>query len=107
MRILPIGSVIKTDNMKLMVAGHFSKNENKKLQYYYVAVPYPVGYVGMEKVFTISVEAEVEVLHEGFQTEGGKNYTNKLESYAKLSPLELEIFKQVMSEAAKNMKGGK
>ena len=58
MRILPIGSVIKVDNVKVMVVGHFSKEEGDKNQYYYTALPYPIGYVDKDRILTVKVEAE-------------------------------------------------
>ena len=105
MKILPIGSIIKVDNIKLMVSGHFSKEEGDKNQYYYVCLPYPIGYVNKEKIVTVKVETEVEVLHEGYQTERGNTYTEQLSKVSELSVKELAFYGRLASEAMKNMKG--
>ena len=105
MRILPIGSVIKVDNVKLMVAGHFSKEEANKNQYYYVALPYPIGYVSKDKILTVKVEAEMEVIHEGYQTKGCEKYTEQLSKVSELSPKELALYSRIAVEAMKQVKG--
>lgn len=104
MRILPIGSVIKTGEVKLMIVGHFAKETENKNQYYYVALPYPIGYVDKDHVVTIKVEEELEVLHEGYQTERCETYTEQLSKVAELSPKELALYSRIAVEAMKNVK---
>lgn len=105
MRILPIGSVIKVDNVKVMVVGHFSKEEGDKNQYYYTALPYPIGYVDKDRILTVKVEAEMEVLHEGYQTQGCEKYTEQLSKVSELSPKELALYGRIAVEAMKQVKG--
>lgn len=104
-KILPIGSIIKKENAKLMIIGH---NADKKTnEYSYVVVPYPIGYVGKEKTFTVKVSDEVEVLHTGYNTDRGEKYITNLGKLADLTPAQLVVYNTIATEALKRVKGGK
>ncbi len=69
MNLLPIGSVITVNEHKLSIIGYSNvKSEDKGKVGYYV-VPYPVGYIGIEKTFFVPFDIEMTVLSEGYRTE--------------------------------------
>ena len=107
-KILPIGSVIKVENAKLMVVGHFSKEKDNKNKYYYMAVPYPIGYLSVDKTVYVACDCDdYEVLHEGYQSEKGKQYTEQLSKLSELTPNEVAFYSRLAVEAMSKLKGGK
>ena len=105
MKLLPIGSVIKYKDAKLMVVGHdVDKATNK---YSYVVVPYPIGFAGKDKMFAVKVSEEVEVLYVGYNTARGEKYISQLGKMADLTPAQLVFYNTVATEAWKKVKGGK
>ncbi len=104
MAILPIGSVIKVKEVKLMVTGHFSKEKETKNQYYYVCVPYPIGFVDQERVIALSIDEPIEVLHEGYQTERSEKYIKGITAISELTPLQTAVYSRIAVEAMKEIK---
>ena len=105
MKLLTIGSVIKYEDAKLMIAGHRADKATNK--YSYVVVPYPIGFVGKEKMFSIEADKEFEVIHEGYNTARGEKYMSQLGKMADLTPAQLVFYNTVATEAWKKVKGGK
>lgn len=107
MKVLPIGSVIKTHNTKILIASHFSKEVEGKMKYFYLGLPYPKGYCGKENMLAIPFEEEVEVLFEGYQNERGQRYTEalgKVVDQAAISSAEyMKVMTLLMAEAIKTI----
>ncbi|AJI09668.1 TPA: DUF4176 domain-containing protein [Bacillus cereus] len=70
MKLFPIGSVVKLKelNQPVMVIGRMIISADKH-DFDYVGVPYPVGYLGDEKVLRFNHDKIVEEMHRGYMTE--------------------------------------
>ena len=104
MRILPIGSVIKVKDVKLMIVGHFSKDKETKVQYYYVTVPYPMGFVDKDKIIAVAINEDFEVVHQGYQTQRCEKYTEQMDKVSKLSKKEMMFYSRLAVEALNSVK---
>ncbi|CAG9611830.1 hypothetical protein BACCIP111899_01002 [Bacillus rhizoplanae] len=70
MKLLPIGSVVKLEDIEpiVMIIGRMVVSADKR-DFDYVGVPYPVGYLGDERVLCFNHDKIVEELHRGYMTE--------------------------------------
>lgn len=70
-----IGTVIRVGENLAMIAGHEFVEKNGKLQFYYVILPYPLGYQSMESVKRLP-EGNYEVIHSGMLSQIGQSLGN-------------------------------
>lgn len=70
MKLLPIGTVVKLAEVEplIMIIGRMVISADKR-DFDYVGVPYPVGYLGDEKVLCFNHDKIVEEMHKGYMTE--------------------------------------
>ncbi|PGU35255.1 hypothetical protein COD66_06565 [Bacillus cereus] len=70
MKFLPIGTVVKLEEVEpiIMIIGRMVVSADKR-DFDYVGVPYPVGYLGDEKVLCFNHDKIVEEMHRGYMTE--------------------------------------
>lgn len=70
MKLLPIGTVVKLEEIEqfVMIIGRMVVSADKR-DFDYVGVPYPVGYLGDEKVLCFNYDKIVEEMHRGYMTE--------------------------------------
>ncbi|MGG3447351.1 hypothetical protein CN507_00095 [Bacillus cereus] len=70
MKLLPIGTVVKLEEIEqfVMIIGRMVVSTDKR-DFDYVGVPYPVGYLGDEKVLCFNHDKIVEEMHRGYMTE--------------------------------------
>ncbi|PGM96653.1 DUF4176 domain-containing protein [Bacillus cereus] len=70
MKLLPIGTVVKLEEVEpiIMIIGRMVVSADKR-DFDYVGVPYPVGYLGDEKVLCFNHDKFVEEMHRGYMTE--------------------------------------
>ncbi|MEC0901158.1 MULTISPECIES: DUF4176 domain-containing protein [Bacillus] len=70
MKLFPIGLVVKLKelNQPVMVIGRMIISADKR-DFDYVGVPYPIGYLGDEKVLCFNHDKIVEEMHRGYMTE--------------------------------------
>ncbi|ADK03984.1 TPA: DUF4176 domain-containing protein [Bacillus anthracis] len=70
MKHLPIGTVVKLEEIEqfVMIIGRMVVSADKR-DFDYVGVPYPVGYLGDEKVLCFNHDKIVEEMHRGYMTE--------------------------------------
>ncbi|MGG5793502.1 hypothetical protein CN941_02975 [Bacillus cereus] len=70
MKLLPIGSVVKLEDLEqvIMIIGRMVVSVDKR-DFDYIGVPYPVGYLGEEKVVCFNHDKIVEEMHRGYMTE--------------------------------------
>ncbi|NKW83380.1 DUF4176 domain-containing protein [Bacillus cereus] len=70
MKLFPIGTVVKLEEVEpiIMIIGRMVVSADKR-DFDYVGVPYPVGYLGDEKVLCFKHEKVVEEMHRGYMTE--------------------------------------
>ncbi|MBE7094368.1 DUF4176 domain-containing protein [Bacillus cereus] len=70
MKLLPIGTVVKLEEIEqfVMIIGRMVVSADKR-DFDYVGVPYPVGYLGDEKVLCFNYDKIVEETHRGYMTE--------------------------------------
>lgn len=81
MKLLPIGSIVKIKEYKLCVIGYTSMTKEDKTQCGYYAVPYPIGYINVEKTLFIPLSVDAEVLAYGYQTEASEKAVGLLGIY--------------------------
>ncbi|OJE46558.1 hypothetical protein BAQ49_05825 [Bacillus proteolyticus] len=79
MKLLPIGTVVKLEEVEpiIMIIGRMVVSADKR-DFDYVGVPYPVGYLGDEKVLCFNHDKIVEELHRGYMTESELDLREKL-----------------------------
>ena len=70
MKLFPIGTVVKLEEVEpiIMIIGRMIVSADKR-DFDYVGVPYPVGYLGDEKVLCFNHDKIVEEMHRGYMTE--------------------------------------
>ncbi|GLV66161.1 hypothetical protein Bmyc01_48300 [Bacillus mycoides] len=70
MKLLSIGTVVKLEEIEqfVMIIGRMVVSADKR-DFDYVGVPYPVGYLGDEKVLCFNHDKIVEEMHRGYMTE--------------------------------------
>ncbi|MGG2066743.1 MULTISPECIES: DUF4176 domain-containing protein [unclassified Bacillus (in: firmicutes)] len=70
MKLLPIGSVVKLKDVEpiIMIIGRMVVSADKR-DFDYVGVPYPIGYLGDEKVLCFNHDRIVEEMHRGYMNE--------------------------------------
>ncbi|EJQ09794.1 hypothetical protein IE3_03370 [Bacillus cereus BAG3X2-1] len=70
MKLLPIGSVVKLEDLEqvIIISGRMVVSVDKR-DFDYIGVPYPVGYLGEEKVVCFNHDKIVEEMHRGYMTE--------------------------------------
>ncbi|PFE03377.1 hypothetical protein COE15_26440 [Bacillus cereus] len=70
MKLVPIGTVVKLEEVEpiIMIIGRMVVSADKR-DFDYVGVPYPVGYLGDEKVLCFNHDKIVEEMHRGYMTE--------------------------------------
>ncbi|MGN5648086.1 DUF4176 domain-containing protein [Bacillus sp. Brlt_9] len=70
MKLLPIGTVVKLEDIEqfVMIIGRMVTSADKR-EFDYIGVPYPVGYLGEEKVLCFNHDKVVEEMHRGYMTE--------------------------------------
>ncbi|MGH0485312.1 DUF4176 domain-containing protein [Bacillus mycoides] len=79
MTLLPIGTVVKLEEVEpiIMIIGRMVVSADKR-DFDYVGVPYPVGYLGDEKVLCFNHDKIVEEMHRGYMTESELALREKL-----------------------------
>lgn len=70
MKLLPIGTVVKLEDIEqsIMIIGRMVISEDKR-EFDYVGVPYPIGYLGDEKVLCFNNDKITEEMHKGYMTD--------------------------------------
>ncbi|MDD7999698.1 MULTISPECIES: DUF4176 domain-containing protein [Bacillus cereus group] len=70
MKLLPIGTVVKLEDIEqfVMIIGRMVTSADKR-EFDYIGVPYPVGYLGEEKVLCFNHDKIVEEMHRGYMSE--------------------------------------
>ncbi|MGG3446272.1 DUF4176 domain-containing protein [Bacillus nitratireducens] len=70
MKLFPIGTIVKLEEVEpiIMIIGRMVVSADKR-DFDYVGVPYPVGYLGDEKVLCFNQDKIVEEMHRGYMTE--------------------------------------
>lgn len=69
MKLLPIGSVLQVKGKKAIILGYRFDDENNKFTTSYVICGYPLGFLTMEQLGLVSVDADMEVVFEGYRNE--------------------------------------
>lgn len=76
MKLLPLGSVIKINEIKTCVIGYsFVEKDNTTIGGYFV-VSYPLGFINIDKVFFVPQNSVFETLSEGYKTISSEKILN-------------------------------
>ncbi|PFW82275.1 hypothetical protein COL27_17510 [Bacillus sp. AFS075960] len=70
MKLLPIGTVVKLEDMEqsVMIIGRMAISEDKR-EFDYVGVLYPLGFIGNENVLCFNYDKITEEMHKGYMTD--------------------------------------
>ncbi|PFJ07651.1 hypothetical protein COI88_02405 [Bacillus cereus] len=70
MKLLPIGTVVKLEDIEqfVMIIGRMVTSADNR-DFDYIGVPYPMGYLGEEKVLCFNHDKIMEEMHRGYMTE--------------------------------------
>ncbi|EEM85190.1 DUF4176 domain-containing protein [Bacillus thuringiensis] len=70
MKLLPIGTVVKLEDMEqsVMIIGRMAISEDKR-EFDYVGVLYPIGFIGNENVLCFNYDKIKEEMHKGYMTD--------------------------------------
>lgn len=80
---LPIGSIVQVNDglKKLMVTGIKQTDTADNIEYDYVGIMYPEGYLGDQFQFVFNHDEITEILFRGFEDEERDNFLTSLENY--------------------------
>ena len=99
--LLPLGSVVKARDLKLMILGDIDQAENGKMRTYYIAVQYPRGFATLASLGMIEPEEIQEVLFTGYIEEGKEGYFKAKKSmHEKLYGMSEEDAKKAMEDSS-------
>ena len=112
MKLLPIGSIIRIKEQKLCIIGYTSISKEDKTHCGYYAVPYPIGYINVEKTLFVPLAVNVEVLAYGYQTEASEKSIGLLGTYFSAAdtigpdkiPLVIDVYKKAVDKVRKEEK---
>ena len=68
-KLLPIGTAVEINNNKCIIVGYDDVEENDVYVHSYVVIPYPLGYVDEDSFRYVPVDAEMNELKKGYETE--------------------------------------
>ena len=69
MTLLPIGSILEVTGKRAVVIGYSFDDKNNSFTASYIICGYPIGFVTIEQLGLVPVDAEMEVIFEGFRDE--------------------------------------
>lgn len=82
MKLLPIGSVLCAKEKKAVVLGYHFETEDDRFVTSYLVVDFPMGYINSTCIGIVPVDAEMEVIFEGFRNDNFETFIkNKQELY--------------------------
>jgi hypothetical protein len=78
--LLPVGSLVKIrfSKEKYMIMGYYVNDQEKKENYEYVAVTYPLGLLTLNDVAGFDGNMIKQVIHKGYETEESKSFLKEL-----------------------------
>lgn len=82
-KLLPIGSVVLLENgqKRLMIIGVKQTDVNDDMEYDYLSVLYPEGYLNPETSFFFNHDAIAEICFEGFHDDERDEFLDKLDRF--------------------------
>ena len=96
MELLSIGTIMEVNGRKLCVIGYTGTEEGR---FGYCTVPYPVGYLNLEKTFFIPLDLPVNVLAAGYETEDSQRMLTVMNNFFQLAQkVPAEQMPQVMAK---------
>ncbi|MBQ4528365.1 MAG: DUF4176 domain-containing protein [Clostridia bacterium] len=105
---LPVGSVIRVDDTKLIILGNTTAPEDGKLTDFYLVAKYPLGYMGSKSVSAIKVDDDYKVEFEGYSfAEADKYLAAKRKFNNSLKTISVEDARKVVENLNALVKGGK
>lgn len=109
MKLLPLGTVIEINNCKACVIGYTSVEKELTTICGYFVVPYPVGFVNIDKVVFVPRDSKINVLAQGYKTIPSERaidaIANSLDAVSGVSQEKLMHFNQMLKESDV-LKGG-
>lgn len=95
MELLSIGTILEVNNRKLCIVGYTGSDEG---HFGYCTVPYPLGYLNLEKTFFIPLNLPVNVLAAGYETEDSRKMLTVMSNFMQLAQkVPAEQMPQVMA----------
>lgn len=108
MEFLPLGTIIKVNDYKLCVIGYTSAKKDSADVAGHLAVSYPLGFTNIDKVFFIPCHQKVEILAEGFSSNGSKKLLDTMaKAFTTLKDVpeeEIEKSREILKNALSSQK---
>jgi len=82
MELLSIGTILEINGKKLCIMGYTGTEQGR---FGYCAVPYPIGYINLDKSAFISLDQPVTVLAPGYETEDSRKLLTVLSNFFQLA----------------------
>lgn len=83
--ILPLGSVVKLKKAQkpIVVIGYLVKEDGSPKVWDYLACPYPIGVLDMEKNFVFQKEQIEKIIFKGYIDEAGQYFLDQMKELKK------------------------
>lgn len=78
-KLAPIGSIVRVQDVLLVVVGHRMARDENNVGMCYMLVPYPLGFVTVSSLSLTPVSKIDEVVEEGLHTSEGDEYLASME----------------------------
>ncbi len=106
MKLLSIGSVIRSNGVELIITGYHFAEEEKSFKLHYIVSLFPVGYISGQKKSQgyFAVDKEYELVCEGYRDKYCEKYLDKLAERAEvLKDMSPALMYKVIAETNKFM----
>lgn len=108
MRLLPLGTIIKVNEIKVCIIGYTSAEKDAAAVCGYFVVPYPLGFININKVFFIPQNMNFEIIAEGYKTKASEQILDTIsksfEMVEKLPYEELMKFQEAYKKIVSSQK---
>ena len=96
MKLLPIGTVAVHEERWFLIVGYGVSELHGQQESGYYAVPYPLGFLSMEKLLFLPDSSEIEVVQEGFLDEFSAGILELFESQIETAKKEPEQYQRAV-----------
>ena len=106
MKLLSIGSVIRSNDIELIITGYHFAEEEKSFKLHYIVSLFPVGYISGQKKSQsyFAVDKEYDLVFEGYRDKYCEKYLSNIAERAEsLKDMSPTLMYKIIAEANKFM----
>ncbi len=78
-KILPLGSVVRLNDMSFLIAGYRPMERKESVVMGYILIPWPWGFLNRKKIWICPVSEIEEIVAEGYQNKAGDIFLEKID----------------------------